>query len=392
MFFCRTEHTKNMKNKIEGLTMIIAGRIRVDKKTKHLVKRIRPQEIAVIDHADLDEVSAFSLVKAKVKAVVNASPSITGNYPNPGPLILLNYHIPLLDNVGPELMCLRDDQYMEIKDYEIYVDKKKFGVGVRQTKERIKEAVERSRAKLPLSLSSFIENTLMIAGQERDLIIENLSLPPLKTKLKDRHVLMVVRGQGYMADLAAIKSYINDLKPVLIGVDGGADALREFGYFPDIILGDMDSVSDEALLGGSELIVHAYANGDAPGIARLAQLGLKAKKFAVPGTSEDAAMLLAHQAGAALLVAVGTHTSMIDFLEKGRPGMASTVLTRIKVGEILVDAKGVSKLYPGKPDLRAVIKVILAACLPLVIIASTSSLLSQLTRLLWLKVKLLFSF
>lgn len=372
--------------------MVLAGRIRVDKKTKHLVKRIRAQEIAVIDHADLDEVSAFSLVKAKVKAVVNASPSVTGNYPNPGPLILLNYHIPLLDNVGPELMSLRDNQYMEIKGNEIYVDKKKFGFGVRQTKESIEEAVERSRDNLSLSLSSFIENTLMMAGRERDLIIENLSLPLLKTKLKDRHVLIVVRGQGYMADLAAIKSYINDLRPVLIGVDGGADALREFGYFPEIIIGDMDSVSDEALLGGSELIVHAYANGYAPGIARLEQLGLKAKKFAVPGTSEDAAMLLAHQAGATLLVAVGTHTSMIDFLEKGRPGMASTVLTRIKVGEILVDAKGVSKLYPGKPDLHAVIKVILAACLPLVIIASTSSLLSQLTRLLWLKVKLLFSF
>lgn len=372
--------------------MILAGKIRVDKKTKNLVKRIKPQEIAVIDHADLDELSALSLVKAKVKAVVNASSSITGKYPNVGPLTLLNHHITLLDNVGAAVMALQDGQYLEIKGNEIYVDKVKFGYGERQTKEKIEAILEKSRDNLAHSLSSFIDNTLIIAEQERDLIIENLVLPPLKTELHDRHVLIVVRGQGYLEDLAAIKSYINDLKPVLIGVDGGADALREFGYFPELIFGDMDSVSDEALLAGSELVVHAYANGYAPGITRIKKLGLTAKLFAAPGTSEDAAMLLAHQTGAALLVAVGTHTSMIDFLEKGRSGMASTVLTRIKVGEILVDAKGVSKLYPGKSDMKAVLKVVLAACLPLVIIAATSTLLSQFTRLIWLKVRLLFSF
>ncbi|HHZ17298.1 MAG TPA: hypothetical protein GX395_06690 [Clostridia bacterium] len=372
--------------------MVITGKIRVDKRTKNLVKRIKPQEIAVIDHADLDELSALSLVKAKVKAVVNASPSMTGNYPNTGPLTLLNHGIPLLDNVGPAVMNLKDHQYLEIKHNEIYIDKQKIAGGERQTKEKIKAALEKSKRNLARSLNRFIENTILNADLERSLIIENLSLPPLTTQMKDRHVLIVVRGQGYLEDLAAIKSYINDLKPVLIGVDGGADALRELGYFPHLIMGDMDSVSDEALLGGSELVVHAYANGHAPGLDRIKKLGLEAKIFAAPGTSEDAAMLLAHQAGAALLVAVGTHTSMIDFLEKGRPGMASTVLTRIKVGAILVDAKGVSKLYPGKPDLKAVLKVILAACLPLIIIASTSSLLSHFTRLLWLKVKLLFSF
>lgn len=372
--------------------MVLAGKIKVDKKTKNLVKRLRPQEIAVIDHADLDELSALSLVKAKVKAVINASPSMTGNYPNLGPLILLNYQIPLLDNVGPAIMTLQDNQYVEIRKNEIYLNQHLWGQGVRQTKEKLQRTLQDSKNNLHRNLSSFIDNTLFRAGLERKIVLEKLAVPPLKQQIKDKHALIVVRGQGYLADLRAIKSYINDLKPVLIGVDGGADALRENGYRPDLILGDMDSVSDEALQGGSELVVHAYANGDAPGIERIKKLGLTAKIFPAPGTSEDAAMLLAHQCGANLIVAVGTHTSMIDFLEKGRRGMASTILTRIKVGEILVDAKGVSKLYPGKDNFKSVIKLILAACLPLIILVSTSSLFSQITRLLWLKVKLLFRF
>ncbi len=369
--------------------MVITGRVRIDYKTKNLAKRIQPHEIAVINHLDLDELAALSLVRARVKAVINCQPSISGKYPNLGPLTLLENDIPLLDSVNSSVMTLTEGQLIEIRGEGVYCGELLYAKGVRQTKEAVLAAMDSSKTNMQQSLESFLDNTLFYAHHERDIILGDLKIPQLDTSFAGKQALIVVRGKSYCEDLKAVKSYISEMRPVLIGVDGGADILVEYGYKPDLIIGDMDSISDDALSCGAEILVHAYTDGAAPGLERTRKLELEAKIFSVPGTSEDAAMLLAYHAGAELIVAVGTHSNMIDFLEKGRKGMASTLLTRLKVGSILVDAKGVSKLY-GKPlGLRPVFQLVMAAVFPLVIIITASSLLSQLGRLLILKFRLL---
>ncbi|MDD2400680.1 MAG: putative cytokinetic ring protein SteA [Clostridia bacterium] len=370
----------------------LIGKIKVDNKTKNLVKRIKPHEIAVINHEDLDELAAISLIKAKVKFVINANLSMTGKYPNLGPLTLLKNNIPLLDNVGSSIMELKDGLIIKIYENTIYVNDNMYATGTRQTLKSLQEILKNSKKNIKNNLDDFIDNTLFNANLEKNLILDNLTVPNLNTKIMGKHTLIVVRGQGYQEDLGTIKSYINDIKPVLVGVDGGADALRECGYIPDIIIGDMDSITDSSLKCGAELVVHAYSNGFAPGMQRVKELGLNANTFAVQGTSEDAAMLLAYHYETELIVAVGTHTNMIDFLEKGRLGMASTLLTRIMIGKILVDAKGVSKLYSKRINFKSVFNIVIAAFVPFIVIASTSTIFSQLGRLLLLKAKLFLGF
>ena len=202
-------------------------------------------------------------------------------------------------------------------------------------------------------------------------LIDPAALPALAVNMKGRHVLIVVRGGDYRADLAHLAAYVREMRPVLVGVDGGADALIERGLRPDVIIGDFDSVSTEALRCGAELVVHAYPGGHAPGGARLDALGLSYASFESPGTSEDVALLLAYQSQAALIVAVGTHGSMVEFLEKGRAGMASTFLVRLLVGQVLVDAKGVSRLYRSRIHKRDLVLFLLAAMLCFVVVALT---------------------
>ncbi|NLG84930.1 MAG: hypothetical protein GX493_10075, partial [Firmicutes bacterium] len=241
---------------------------------------------------------------------------------------------------------------------------------------------------LGVELEKFVQNTREYALKEKDLILGGVPPPEIKTKIKGRQVLVVVRGSNYREDLAALRSYIREMRPVLIGVDGGADALLEAGYRPDLLIGDMDSVSDEALRSGAEIVVHAYPDGRAPGLSRVKALGLPCHLFPAPGTSEDIAMLLAYERGADLIVAVGTHSNMIDFLEKGRPGMASTFLVRLKVGAILVDARGVSRLYHSRMKTGYLVGMFMAALLPLLALILVAGSLPPILQILWVQVKL----
>lgn len=371
------------------MVLNIKGTICVDCKTKNLIKRIEPGQIAVISHPDLDEIAALSLVEAKVKAVINTESAVTGKYPNLGPEVLLKAGIPLIDNAGREIMNLDDNEVVTIKDNKIIHQNKVIGKGQIMTPERLKLLQKETEKNIDGELKKFINNTLQYAIKEKELILNEANYPKIKTVFQGRHVVVVVRGQGYKEDLLAIKPYIHEVKPVLVAVDGGADALIELGLRPHLIIGDMDSVSDSALESNAELIVHAYLNGTAPGIERLKKMGLNYTVFPVAGTSEDAALLLAHANGAELIVAVGTHSNMIDFLEKGRPGMASTVLVRIKVGAKLVDAKGVSKLYRPKFSRRQILQVLVAGLIPIFMFFSISPILSQFWRIFYLKIRLL---
>jgi uncharacterized membrane-anchored protein len=345
-------------------------RILKDKRTKNLTRRLRPGDIALSHHADLDTTAARALIECRVSAVVNALQSVTGRYPNRGPSLLLDAGIPLIDGVGEEAFDnTAEGQAGVLAEERVRLESGGCLVGTRMTEERLAALLEVAQANLYHELDRFARNTLEYMNTEKSLLFAPLDIPALRTRFQDRHVLIVVRGEGYKEDLALLRDYLRDARPVLLAVDGGADALLEAKLRPDVILGDMDSVSDAALRCGAELIVHGYAKGDergAPGLQRVQNLGLRAEVFPVAGTSEDAAMLLADERGAKLIVAVGTHFSLVDFLDKGRRGMASTFLTRLRIGSKLVDAKGIARLWTNS-RLRVgdVLLLVLAAATPI---------------------------
>jgi uncharacterized membrane-anchored protein len=341
----------------------VVGTARLDRRTKNLTKRLRPGDIAVIDHVDIDRVSADALVGCKVAAVVNAAPSISGRYPNLGPEILLAAGIPLIDDVGREVFSrLKEGAAVRLDGNQLLGEEGEvLAEGTAQDDDSVSVAMAEAKAGLSVQLEAFAANTMEYMKRERALLLDGVGVPDVVTSIEGRHVLVVVRGYDYKEDLHALRPYIRDYRPVLIGVDGGADALVEAGYQPDMIVGDMDSVSDDVLKSGAEVVVHAYADGHAPGLARVQDLGVEAITFPASATSEDIAMLLADEKGARLIVAVGTHATLVEFLDKGRGGMASTFLTRLRLGGKLVDAKGVSRLYRSRISTAALIVLVLAA-------------------------------
>ncbi|WP_459195409.1 putative cytokinetic ring protein SteA [Wukongibacter baidiensis] len=380
---------RNIMGYIYGGTMVIESIAKKDRKTKNLVKRLGSGEIAVIRHKDIDEIAALSLVEKKPKAIINTKQSISGRYPNGGPAILSEAGITIIDMDEEKAFDLiEDNSKIKILDDEVYGDNTYIGKGTIITREIINKKTEEAKDNLEIVLEDFIENTLEYAKNEKSLILDKIEIPSVDIDIESRHVLVVVRGKDYKKDLLAIRTYIEEVKPVLIGVDGGGDALLEFGYTPHIVIGDMDSVSDECLKLCKEIIVHAYSNGRAPGVERVEKQGLKYKIFPSPGTSEDVAMLLAYEKGADVIVAVGTHTNMIDFLEKGRKGMSSTFLVRLKIGSKLIDAKGVNKLYKERIKPIHLFSVFMSSLIPIIIIALFSPLSKHLIKLLQIRFKL----
>lgn len=367
--------------------------MRSDKRTKNLVKRLSKGDIAVIDHEDIDRVSAEALISCDVAAVVNASRSTTGSYPNTGPLLLLQSGVVLLDNVGESAFADVDEgQEATIDGERLVVGGKTICRGKRYSEELVLSEMEASKSKMEKVIENFAINTIDFLKKEKGVLFDEGELPETRVDLQGRPVLMVVRGYHYREDLTILKPFIYDRRPVLIGVDGGGDALLEEGFIPDILIGDMDSVSDDALKKSRELIVHAYADGSAPGKKRLDDLGLGSQIFKAPGTSEDIAMLLAYEKGADVIVAVGTHLNVTEFLDKGRKGMASTFLVRLKVGTKLVDAKGVNQLYPKKVKASQLAILVLAALTPLVAVMLLSSSAREIIFLVATKLRLLLGY
>ncbi len=321
------------------------GPARLDRRTKRLTRRLKPDDVAIIDHTDLDRVSAEELLESGVRVVINVSPSQTGRFPNPGPLLLVRGGVRLIDAPGAELFeAVSDGELITIRGASVFRNGDCVASGQILTPEDLATALADQRGRVTEALESFAENTMRYLREEGRILADGIDFPVIETRFRDRHALVVARGPGHKRDLRIVRPYIRDFKPVLVGIDGGADALLEAGYKPDVIVGDMDSVSDRALKSGAELLIHAYPGGEAPGAERIERLGLTYQAVPTMGISEDLALLLAHEKGAELIVAVGTHFNVIEFLERNRSGMSSTFLTRLKVGEILIDAKGVSRL------------------------------------------------
>jgi uncharacterized membrane-anchored protein len=321
------------------------GHARLDRRTKHLVRRLSADDIAIIDHADLDRVSAEELIESGVRVVINVADSQTGRYPNPGPLLLVRGGVRLIDAPGADLFeSVGEGELLTVRGASLFRNGTRVVEGRELRADELADALRDQRGRVTEALETFAENTMRYLREEGRLLSEGIGFPALETRFRDRHALVVVRGPGHKRDLRIVRPYVRDFRPVLVAVDGGADALLEAGYTPDVIVGDMDSVSDKALKSATELLIHAYEGGQAPGAERVKELGLEHHLVPAPATSEDVALLLAYEKGAELIVAVGTHFNLIEFLERNRSGMSSTFLTRLRVGEILVDAKGVSRL------------------------------------------------
>lgn len=365
----------------------VVGTARVDRRTKVLTRRLRPGDVAVIDHGDIDRVSAEALVACRPSAVVNAAASTTGRYPNLGPEILVTAGIPLLDGVGPGVMEeLAEGDLVHLDGERLLVLAPARGAaapgpggrevarGELLTPGGVARAMEEARAGMSAALEAFAANTMDHLARERALLLDGVGVPQVRTRIDGRPVLVVVRGHSYQEDLAALRSWVREHRPVVIGVDGGADAVVQAGHHLDMVVGDMDSVSDAVLASGVEVVVHAYRDGRAPGLERVRALGVEPVVFPATGTSEDAAMLLADARGAQVIVAVGTHATLVEFLDKGRAGMASTFLTRLRVGSKLVDAKGVSRLYRPRISNLQLLALLLAGLLALGAALATTAL------------------
>jgi uncharacterized membrane-anchored protein len=324
----------------------LAGPARLGRRTKLLVRRLAPGDVAIIDHAGLDRVSAEELLAAGVRGVLNCSSSLSETYPNVGPLLLLAAGVPLVDLPNDALFehCLDGDP-LELRGGAVRRAGRLVARGRVLTLEEAQAALRERRASVHEALERFVGNTLERMRAERELLSAPLELPRLRTDFRDRPALVVVRGGGYLDDLRALRGYVHGAAPVIVAVDGAVEAVRACGMRADMVVGDMDSASDAALASGAELVAHSYLDGRAPGRDRLVALGLPHAVVRAPGTSEDLALLIAAEAGASLIVSVGSQLNLTELLDRGRAGAASAFLTRLRVAELLVDAKGISRLF-----------------------------------------------
>ncbi|MDR2586965.1 MAG: hypothetical protein LBC23_01715 [Coriobacteriales bacterium] len=368
--------------------MSVTGTARLGKKTKDLVKHLKAADIAVIDHEDIDRVSADGLIACGVKAIVNAARSISGRYPNSGPRIIVDAGILLLDEVGPAVFeKLRDGEVITVEGATVLRGGEPIASGTLLDATLVTERMEQAEETLDEEMEQFVTNTMEYLDRQKGELIYDPWVPDIKTPIRGRQVLVVVRGYDYLEDLKTLMSYIREVRPVLIGVDGGADALLEAGLKPHIIVGDMDSVTDRTLRSGAEIIAHAYEDGTVPAAKRMEQLGLSFTTWPLAATSEDLALLLAWVKKADLIVALGTHSNLVEYLDKGRSGMASSFIVRLKVGTKLVDAKGVSKLYRGAPPSWQILAVVLSFLAVLVVIIFISEPLQKMFTVIWLNIR-----
>ncbi len=370
----------------------VTGPARLGRRTKLLVRHLVRGEVAVIDHLDIDRVSAEELIAAGATAVLNCRSSSSGSYPNLGPQLLVEAGIHLVDLPDDALFGeVSDGEALTVSDGRVLRGDTVLAEGEVLDLARVRAETEARRREVGEALERFAHNTIEHMREERELLSGRIDLPRFATDFRDRSALVVVRGVDHQRDLRALRPFIRDMRPVLVAVDGGAEALLQAGLCPDMIVGDMDSAGEAALRCGAELVVHSYPDGRAPGRARLDELGVSYKLVPAPGTSQDVAMLLAAEKGARLIVAVGSQFNLVEFLDRNREGMSSTFLTRLRIGEILVDAKGVSRLYHPRPGLTPLLVVVAAGLIAMVAVVALTPALRDVVDLLWLRLQLLFS-
>lgn len=364
------------------------GTIKKDERTKNLVARLVPGDIALIDHRDIDRVSADALVATGARVVINAAQSISGSYPNVGPKILLDAGIDVVDCVGRAAFDeLSEEDQVIVEEGVVLRDGDTVGSGTVLTPEMVGLRMEQAGRTLDGLLEGFVRNTLDYVTREHSILLADMEVPRGRVQLAGRHALVVARGPSFTRDLKALRGYIDDVRPAVVAVDGAADALLECRVRPDIIVGDMDSVSDGALRCGAQLIAHAYPDGRCPAADRLRGLGLSFQTWSLPATSEDLGLLLAYHSNADIIVALGMHSSLNDYLDKGRSGAASSFLVQLKVRDRLVDARGVSELYRGSVRRSYLVPLVAVGVAVACVVVAVSEPLRSALRLLLLTLR-----
>jgi len=339
------------------------GVARVDRRVDALLRRIGPGDIAVLDQVDLDRRTADALVAAEVRGVVNAAPSISGRFPNLGPEILVGARITLVDGVGPEVLrIVKDGAKLRLHEGVLYAGTKELARGTEQTADSVADSMIEARSGLSAQLEAFSANTIEFLRHERALVLDGVGVPEVDVAIKGRQVLVVAAGYDHTADLAALDRFIREYRPVLIGVEAGADALREAGHRPDLIVGDPNEVTASVLTCGAQVVIPAQPDGHAPGLERIQDLGVGAVTFPAVSNPEDLALLLAEAHGADLVITVGFQATLHEFLDRGRSGSnPSTFLTRLRLGTKLVDGKAVAALHRSRVSAGVVALMVLAA-------------------------------
>lgn len=344
------------------------GVARVDRRAGDLLRRVSAGDIVVLDQLDLDRRTADALVNAEVAGVVNASPSTSGRFPNLGPEVLLAAGIPLIDNIGGDILhSVKDGMKLRLHEGVVYQGEREIAEGVEQTQESVADQMIEAKAGMSAQLEAFSANTIEFLRRERTLILDGVGVPELHTSMRDREVLVVGDGREAPDEVKALKRYLKEHQPVLIGVDTGADMLFEAGYQPDVIVGDPQGIGTETLKCGAEVVVPAQSDGHAPGLERIQDLGIGAVTFPASGNPEDLALLLAEAGNSSLVVTAGFQATLREFLDRGRSGSnPSTFLTRLKLGNKIVDAKAVATLHRSKVSTGAIVLLIVAAVAVLV--------------------------
>jgi uncharacterized membrane-anchored protein len=339
----------------------VVGTARVDRDIDRLLRRVGPGDIVVLDVLDLDRITADALVDADIAAVINASPSVSGRYPNLGPEVLVTNGVTLIDETGPEVFKkVKDGAKVRLYNGGVYSGDRRLIRGTERTDHEIADLMQEAKSGLVAHLEAFAGNTVEFIRSESPLLIDGIGIPDIDLDLRRRHVVVVADEEHAADDLKQLKPFIKEYQPVLVGVGTGADVLRKAGYRPQLIVGDPCHLSTEVLKSGAQVVLPADADGHAPGLERIQDLGVGAMTFPAAGSPTDLALLLAHHHGAALLVTAGHSANIETFFDRTRQhSNPSTFLTRLRVGEKVVDAKAVATLYHNRISGGAIALLIL---------------------------------
>ena len=352
------------------------GTARVQRRADAAARRARPGDVVVLEHLDLDGTSARLLVDARVGAVVNAAPSISGRYPNLGPQVLVAAGIPVLDRVGAEVMARLDDgEKVRLDGDTLYRGEEIVCRGQLLTGASVADAMEAARAGLGSQLAAFAHATTEHLRRERDLLLDGSGAPAVRTPLEQRLVVVVASARGADRELADLRPWLRDRRAVLVGVDEGADALLAASLRPHIVVGDPRRMSEDVLDCGAEMVVRADLDGSAPGLHRAEQAGLEPVVFTTGGSDEDAALLLVEAHEPALVVGVGWHPTLAALVDSQRPDMPSAFLTRLRLGDRYVDASAVITLHrrPARTWPLWLLCVLLLGALAAVVVVAPAS-------------------
>lgn len=345
----------------------VSGRVRVDDRVRRLASRLEAGDVAVIDQMDLDRETARVLVAAGPAVVLNAAPSTSGRHPNRGPEVLLEAGVPLVDDLGPDVMALREGERVDVE----LASGRVLRAGALAAQGRpvgLADAVsarEAAQAGLRAQLDGFAASAGEFLEREAPLLLHGVGLPDLVTRIAGRTVLVVLDDSRTTEQLRAARAWLKDTHPLVIGVDGGADIATDAGWKPRLIIGDMDVIRERTIRSGAELVVRAGHDALAPGRERLERMGIDHHVMTVSGSSADAAILLAALSGAEVIVTVGERASLDDFLDRGRGGMSASFFTRLRATGLIVPLPAIAATH--RPRLRGgwILLMLLAALLAL---------------------------